>query len=165
MGRLKCLTNLLNYKSNKQKETPMNDPIILTPKEPESFHPVLLNLRNEISNLTAENGNLHSINNALQDKINAIRTQKVNYESMVSNAFQDALSSGDYDEDTISHLAEVIGISLLVKKKYEVNLTFSIDVELEVGQSFDPEWDLDFSINADAVVDWSSDTIWSKEIS
>lgn len=135
----------------------------------ESQHPVLLQLKNRITELETQLETKSATATALdEERLNTIRdlrSKKWEYESKVERVLTEAYE--DYDKDTIKHIASELDIALTVKKQYEVNATFTIDVEVDIDEadSIDPEWDFDLSVNHHSIVDYTSDVVWSKEIS
>lgn len=130
----------------------------------ESQHPVLAKLYEQIADLTTKLEKATTLDAERVERINTIRNEKWAYEAKVERVLTEAWE--DYDHDTIRHIASELDISLTVKKQYEVNVTFTLDVEVDVDDvdSIDPEW-FEFSVNESAVVDYSTDVIYSKEIS
>jgi hypothetical protein len=135
----------------------------LTPDQNTSTHPVLAKLYEQIADLTAKVEKSTELDGQRVERINTLRNEKWAYEERVKNVLIEALE--DHDEDTVRYIAEQLGISLTLTKQFEVNVTFTIDVEVEVGEEINPEWDFDFSVSHSDLVDYSSDVIWSKEIS
>jgi hypothetical protein len=131
----------------------------------ESQHPVLANLHQQIADLTAKVEKATALDGERLDTIRQLRSDKWAYEAKVERVLIEAYE--DYDKETIKHIASELGITLTVKKQYEVNATFTIDVECDIddADSIDPDWDFEFSVEHHAVVDYSTDIVWSKEIS
>jgi hypothetical protein len=133
----------------------------------ESQHPVLKQLNDKIAELETQietnKATSAELDKGRVETINRIRNEKWDYETRVKNVLIEALE--DHDEDTVRYIAEQLNITLTLTKQYEVNVTFTIDVEHEIGEEPDPEWDFDFSVSGSAVEDYSSDVIYSKEIS
>lgn len=125
------------------------------PETPESNHPVLQQLKDKISSLEAD---------VLKEQ--QLRREnfmaKSAYEERVKRVLVEAME--DYDVETIKHIAEQLDITLSVSKQIEVNVTFTIDLEYEVGEEPDAEWDFDFSVSHSDIVDYSSDVIYSKDV-
>ena len=122
----------------------------------ESSHPVLIQYKNQIATLQSS---LDDMRQRWERTFNAKNT----FEDKVKNVLVEAYE--DHDHGTIEAIASNLGIDLTISKKYEVNVTFVIDVELEIGQEIDPEWDFDFSVSHSDLFDYSSDVIWSNEVS
>ena len=124
---------------------------------PESNHPVLQQLKDQIAELEA--------NKTKQSEMITYWREKFwKLEANTKEALTEAWTN-EYDQDTITYIAEQLDISLTIRKQYEVNITFTIDVESELGTEIDPEWDFDFSVEHSDLVDYSSDIIYSKELS
>lgn len=136
------------------------------PVQPEqNSHPVLAKLYEQIADLTAKVEKATLLDEERLNTIRELRGKKWEYEAKVERVLKEAYE--DYDKDTIKHIASELDISLTITKQYEVNATFTIDVEVDIDEadSIDPEWDFDLSVNHHAVVDYSTDVVWSKEIS
>lgn len=135
----------------------------MTPTTPESNHPVLLQYKTQIENLTASIKVEQDNYNSMRERWQSAMQTKNAFEDKVKNVLVEALE--DHDEDTVRWIAEQLNIDLKVTKQYEVNVTFTIDVELEAGTELDPEWDVEFSASHSDLIDYSCDIIYSKEIS
>ncbi len=125
-----------------------------------SEHPVLKQLKDRIAELETS---IEQKNTSLQASIenaNRHRNEKWAYEERVKTVLVKAYE--DYDKETIQYVAEHLNIQLTKTATYEVNVTFNIDVEYEIGEEPDPNWDFDFSVSHDSVVDYTSDVVWSK---
>jgi transposase len=123
---------------------------------PSSQHPVLRALNEKIARLEEK---------VLQEE--QLRRQllisKLTFEERVKNVLVEALEL--HDEDTIKHIASNLDIPMTVSKSYEVNVTFRVDLELEIGEEVDPEWDFGFEVNGHKdIIDYSSDVVWSNEL-
>jgi hypothetical protein len=123
----------------------------------ESSHPVLIQYKNQIATLQSS---LDDMRQRWERAFNAKNT----FEDKVKNVLLTA-HSDDQDKDTIEYIAEQLGISLTISKKFEVNVTFTIDVELEIGEEIDPDWDFNFDVAHNDIIDYSSEIIWSNEVS
>jgi len=124
---------------------------------PESNHPVLQQLKDQIALLEAEK-------TKQSEMITYWREKFWKYEASVKEALLEAWTN-EYDKDTITYIAEQLDFSLSIRKQYEVNITYTIDVEVELGSEIDPEWDFDFSVSHSDLVDYSSDIIYANEVS
>ena len=132
----------------------------------ESQHPVLQGMRDKITELQTQLDTNKATSTALDvervQTINRLRNEKWQYEEKVKNVLVGAIE--DHDEETIKYIAEQIGISLTVTKQFEVNVTFTVDIECEIGEEIDPDWDIEFTASHSDLVDYTSDVIWSKEL-
>lgn len=128
-----------------------------------SEHPVLKQLKDRIAELEAlVEAKTTDIMNA-ENRTREVRQQKWTYEEKVKTVLVEALE--DHDEDTVRYIAEQLNIQLTKTKQIEVNVTFTIDIEHEIGEEPDPEWDFDFSVSHSDIVDYTSDVIYSKDVS
>ena len=132
--------------------------------QPESTHPVLAKLYEQIADLTTKLEKATELDGQRVQRINELRNEKWAYEAKVERVLVEAYE--DYDKETIKHIASELDISLTVTKQYEVNVTFTIDVECDLDdvESIDPEW-FEYSVNDTMVSDYSTDVVYSKEIS
>lgn len=129
---------------------------------PESTHPVLQQLKDQIADLEAKVTKSAELDAERVQNFNRIRNEKWAYEEKVKTVLVDALE--DHDEDTVKYIAEQLGVELTKTKQYEVNVTFTIDVEYEIGDEPDPEWDFEFEVSHGTISDFQSDIIYSKEV-
>ena len=127
-------------------------------------HPVLTMWKNRINDLEDKLAKATELDTQRVQRLNELRNEKWAYESKVERVLKDAWE--DYDHDTIRHIASELDISLTITKQFEVNVLFTLDVEVEIDEAdnIDPEW-FEFAVNESAVVDYSTDVITCKEIS
>ena len=141
-----------------------NDPIAEVVEQRQ--HPVLSALNAKIAQLETQLATAKADNDTLRTRWTASLSERNRMEENFKQALLSALSD-DQDEDTVRYIARSAEIELTVAKQFEVNVTFTIDVELEIGQEIDPNWDFDFVVNnvSDNVIDYNSHVVWSNEIS
>jgi hypothetical protein len=135
----------------------------ITATPAESNHPVLQQLKDRITELEAS---IEQKNTSLQtalDNSSRYRNEKWQYEEKVKNVLIEAME--DHDETTVKYIAEQLDIQLTKTAQFEVNVTFTVDVEYEIGSTPDPEWDFEYTVSGSDVVDYSSDVIYSKDVS
>lgn len=134
-------------------------------ENPPSFtpnaHPVLQALNEKVANLEAQVAKANELDAERMTTINRIRNEKWQYEERVKNVLVEAIE--DYDEDTVKHIAKELGIELTKTKQIEVNVTFTIDLEYEIGEEPSPDWDFEFDVRHDSVVDFSTDVVYSRD--
>jgi len=131
------------------------------PNIPSSQHPVLTALNEKIATLEAD---VQKFKDEAFKEAQLRRetfVSKLQYQERVKNVLVEALE--DHDEDTVKYIAEQLDIQLTKTKQVEVNVTYTIDLEYEIGEEPDLEWDLEFDVRHDAVVDFQTDIIWSKD--
>lgn len=139
----------------------MTEIIENTPNIPTSQHPVLTALNEKIASLEAEVQTFKDEAFKEAQLRREMLVSKLKYEERVKNVLVEAME--DYDEDTIKHIASNLDIELTVTKSIQVNVTFSIDIEHEIGEDPDPTWDFDFNVEHDSIVDFTTDVIWSDK--
>lgn len=124
-------------------------------------HPVLQALNEKVADLEAKVAKGLELDAERLTTINRLRNEKWQYQERVKNVLVEALEN--YDEETIKHIASQLDIELTKTKTVEVNVTFTIDLEYEIGDEPDLDWDLDFDVRHDSVVDFTSDIVYTKE--
>ena len=124
-------------------------------------HPVLQALNEKVADLEAKVSKGLELDAERLTTINRLRNEKWQYQERVKNVLVEALEN--YDEETIKHIASQLDIELTKTKTVEVNVTFTIDLEYEIGDEPDLNWDLDFDVRHDSVVDFTSDIVYTKE--
>ncbi len=139
-----------------------NETIVFNVVEPESNHPVLTNLKKKIAELEEQNKFLREDLDKSLSRVMTLVNNTREEKERIETVFIEALEL--HDTDTITYLASQLDISLLVKKRFEVNVTFTLDFELEPGVEVDPEWDLDFTVRHNDLIDYYSDVVYSNEI-
>lgn len=144
-----------------RKKSPMDEMITEFTTE-ESKHPVLQGMRDKIAELEAKVTKSNELDLERVQTINRLRNEKWQYEENAKNVLVAAVE--DFDIDTIKHIAEQLGITLTQTKQFEVNVTFTVDIEVELGDEIDPDWDIEFTASHSDLVDYTSDVIYSKEI-
>lgn len=128
-----------------------------------SEHPVLSALNAKIAQLETKVASLTSDNDTLRTRWMNSMSAMNKFEQNLREILIDQVTNGD--EEIAKSIANAVGIELTISKKFEVNVTFTIDVELEIGEDIDPDWDFDFTVSSDKVIDYSSDVVWSNEVS
>ena len=139
----------------------MTEIIENTPNIPTSQHPVLTALNEKIASLEAEVQTFKDEAFKEAQLRREMLVSKLKYEERVKNVLVEAME--DYDDDTIKHIASNLDIELTVTKSIQVNVTFNIDIEHEIGEEPDPAWDFDFNVEHDSIVDFTTDVIWSDK--
>ena len=134
----------------------------ITPEPDTSYvHPVLTQLNDKIADLEAKVAKGLELDAERIQTINRLRNEKFQYEGRTKDVLVEALE--DYDEETVKHIASELGIELTKTKQVEVNVTFTIDLEYEIGDEPDLEWDLEFDVRHDSITDFQTDIVWSKD--
>lgn len=123
-------------------------------------HPVLTSLNEKIADLESKVAKGLELDAERIQTIVRLRNEKTQYQDRIKSVFVEALE--DYDEETIKYLASQLDIELTKTKQVEVNVTFTIDLEYEIGEEPDLEWDLEFDVRHDSIVDYTTDVIYSK---
>lgn len=147
-----------------ENETVVFNLVENAPNIPTSQHPVLTALNEKIATLEAEVQKWKGQTDREAQLRRESITAKRDYQERVKTVLVETLQSGDYDEETVKHIAEQLDIPLTVTKQIEVNVTFTVDLEYEVGEEPDPEWDFEFTVSHSDIIDYQSDVVWSKEV-
>jgi len=126
-------------------------------------HPVLQQLNDKIADLEAKIADGFKLDVERIQTINRIRNEKWEYEERVKNVLAEAFDS--HDGDTVAHIADQLDIKLTKTETYEVNVTFTIEIETDLGEDFSPDWDIEFTASHDDLVDYTADVIYSKKTS
>lgn len=128
-----------------------------------SEHPVLKQYKDRIEALENTIATLNVTAEGLRKDRNDHLNKAYEYRDRVKAVLVEAIE--DYDQETIKWIASNLDIELTVQKTYEVNVTFTVEVDHEIGEEPDPDWDFSFSVDHNTIQDFSTDIIWSKEIS
>lgn len=123
--------------------------------------PTITELQERITSLTNAIEQKNDLQRITNDSLIVARQAQSDFKNRVKNVLTEALE--DYDEDTVKHIAEQLDIPLTVTKQVEVNVTFTIDLEYEIGDEPDLDWDLDFTVSHNSIQDYQVDTIWTKD--
>ena len=137
--------------------------------ETETKHPVIIQYTDKIQQLETSLASTKDELDTMRMRWQSVLTNKGKFENDVKNALVSAWND-DQDQATITYIADMLNIDLSVRKKFEINVTHEIEVELPIGdvESFDPEWHIDFSAISnfgDIIYSEDSIVIYSKEIS
>ena len=124
-------------------------------------HPVLQALNEKVADLESKVTKGYELDVERMKTINTIRNEKWKYEERVKNVLVEALEN--HDEETVKWIASQLDVELTKTKQIEVNVTFTIDLEYEIGSEPDPEWDFEFDVRHDSIVDFSSDVVYSRD--
>ena len=116
--------------------------------QPESNHPVLTNLKEQIAKLQAE---YETLDSRYAREVRARQDR----ETYTQEAFVSAIESG-YDKETIVHLAYELDVELTQTKTYTVQVEFQVEAIVEIGEELDVH-SLDFSMSGDNIQDYSYD--------
>ena len=116
--------------------------------QPESNHPVLTNLKEQIAKLQAE---YELLDSRYAREIRARQDR----ETYTQEAFVSAIECG-YDKETITHLAYELDVELTQTKTYTVQVEFQVEAIVEIGEELDVH-SLDFSMSGDNIQDYSYD--------
>ncbi len=127
-----------------------------------SEHPVLTNYKNQIASLEELIQALRTEIADTKQTVITARQEKWKFQERVKNVLIEALD--DDNEAIVRQIAENLDIELTKTFTYEVNVTFQIELEIDPlnAENIDPDWDFDFSVSHNDLVDYSSDVVWSK---
>jgi hypothetical protein len=106
---------------------------------------------------------------SLRNDFKLVQERGIQYAERVKTVLYDLYKDGGYDEDTLLAVMRNLDIDTRASKKFEVNVTFEIELEYALGEEIDGsnlQWDLDFEVkSADyEVLDYRSDVLWSNEV-
>jgi hypothetical protein len=106
---------------------------------------------------------------SLRNDFSILHKRYADYAERVKTVLYDLYKDGGYDEDTLLAVMRNLDIDTRASKKFEVNVTFEIELEYALGEEIDGsnlQWDLDFEVkSADyEVLDYRSDVLWSNEV-
>jgi tRNA/tmRNA/rRNA uracil-C5-methylase (TrmA/RlmC/RlmD family) len=155
---MSVVTLIIKRLRRKKPQMEIENPPVFTP----NTHPVLQALNEKVATLEAE---VQKFKDEAFKEAQLRRetfVAKLQYEERVKNVLVEALE--DYDEDTVKHIAEQLNITLTKTKSVEVNVTFTIDLEYEIGDEPDLDWDLEFDVRHDSIVDYQTDIVYSKDV-
>ena len=113
----------------------------------ESKHPVLIAMNEKFA--------------SLQNDYRLLQTRFTEYGNKLESVLTEGIDA--YDEDTIRYVADAMGLSLSTTKEIEVNVTFTLTVEVPLGEEIDPDWDIEFEAHHEYITDYNSDVVYSKE--
>lgn len=122
--------------------------------QPESNHPVLTNLKEQIAKLQAD---YELLDSRYGREIRARQDR----ETYTKEAFISALLGG-YDRETITYLAYELDIDLTELKTYTVKVEFQVEAMVDFGEELDQD-SLDFSLSGDNIQDYSFDVLSINE--
>jgi hypothetical protein len=112
---------------------------------------------------------------AKQDNLDSLRNdyrllqeRGAQYAERVKNVLFELYREGGYDEDTLLAVMRNLDIDTRSTKTFEVNVTFTMDIEYALGEDVDTsnfDWDLEFDVKSGdyEVTDFSTDIIYSNE--
>ena len=112
---------------------------------------------------------------AKQDNLDSLRNdyrllqeRGAQYAERVKNVIFELYREGGYDEDTLLAVMRNLDIDTRSTKTFEVNVTFTMDIEYALGEDVDTsnfDWDLEFDVKSGdyEVTDFSTDIIYSNE--
>lgn len=112
---------------------------------------------------------------AKQDNLDSLRNdyrllqeRGAQYAERVKNVLFELSREGGYDEDTLLAVMRNLDIDTRSTKTFEVNVTFTMDIEYALGEDVDTsnfDWDLEFDVKSGdyEVTDFSTDIIYSNE--
>jgi hypothetical protein len=135
----------------------------------ESMHPVLETLKTRIELLEQEVQAKQDNVDSLRNDFKLLQDRGIQYAERVKTVVYDLYKDGGYDEDTLLAVMRNLDIDTRASKKFEVNVTFEIELEYALGEEIDKsnlEWDLEFDVKSGdyEVLDYRSDILWSNEV-
>lgn len=122
--------------------------------QPESSHPVLTNLKEQIAKLQAD---YEMLDSRYAREVRARQDR----ETYTREAFVSAIHSG-YDKETIVYLAYELDIDLTEVKTYTVQAEFQVEVIVDLGEDFDAD-EIDFDLTHENLQDYTFTGIISSQ--
>ena len=122
--------------------------------QPESNHPVLTNLKEQIAKLQAE---YELLDSRYAREVRARQDR----ETYTREAFVSAIECG-YDKETVVYLAYELDIDLTEVKTYTVQAEFQVEVMVDLGEDFDAD-EIDFDLTHENLQDYTFTGIISSQ--
>lgn len=106
---------------------------------------------------------------SLRKDFKLLQERGIQYAERVKNVLFDLYRDGGYDEETLLAVMRNLDIDTRSTKQFEVNVTFTVDIEHALGEEIDTsnfDWDLEFDVKSSDydVTDFSTDIIYSNEV-
>lgn len=106
---------------------------------------------------------------SLRSQFKLLQERGMQYGERVKNVLSELYSDGGYDGETILAVMRNLDIDTRSTKTFEVNVTFTMDVEYALGEEVDTsnfDWDLEFDVKSSdyEVTDFSTDIIFTNEV-
>ena len=106
---------------------------------------------------------------SLRKDFSLLQERGIQYAERVKTVLYDLYKDGGYDEDTLLAVMRNLDIDTRATKKFEINVTFEVDIEYALGEEIDTsnfDWDLDFDVKSGdyEITDYRHDIIYSNEI-
>ena len=140
----------LTKKEDKMNEygQPGFDPSLLVEPQPESTHPVLAKLYEQIANLEKKVADLTESESKQRSLSYDYSSAFANYKFKLENVLR---TTAQDDEDTVETcvaIAEAMDIELINTKDFEINVTFSITVTAPFGEEIElSEYDISTTLD------------------
>ena len=105
---------------------------------------------------------------SLKNDYRLLQQRGIEYADKVKDTLFELYRDGGYDEDTLLAVMRNLSIDTRATKKFEVNVTFEVEIEYALGEEVDEsslQWDLEFDVKSGdyEVIDSSSDVIFINE--
>jgi hypothetical protein len=140
----------------------MTDQIVFPDSTPESQHPVLANLKNQIDELEIAKNNL--LNSIAKE-----RNERFAYVARVKNVLVEVAQNYDGDKETIVNIANNLDIDLSRNVTMDLNLTIRVQAEVPFDIEDDEiedkiESDLDLTVSGYEFIQdgWVESMIWNN---
>jgi len=106
---------------------------------------------------------------SLRKDFSLLQERGIQYVERVKTVLYDLYKDGGYDEDTLLAVMRNLDIDTRATKKFEINVTFEVDIEYALGEEIDTsnfDWDLDFDVKSGdyEITDYRHDIIYSNEV-
>jgi len=117
------------------------------------------------SEVEAKQNNIDSLRN----DFSILQERGIQYAERVKSVLYDLYKDGGYDEDTLLAVMRGLNIDTRATKKFEVNVTFEVEIEYALGEEIDStnfDWDLEFDVKSSdyEITDYRHDIIYSNEV-
>jgi hypothetical protein len=107
---------------------------------------------------------------SLRNEFSLLQDRGIQYAERVKNVLYDLYKDpNNYDENTILAVMRHLNIDTRSSKKFEVNVTFEVELEFALGENVDAsyfEWDTEYEISSGyhTILEQTPNVIYSREI-
>lgn len=106
---------------------------------------------------------------SLRNDFKLLQERGIQYAERVKTVLYDLYQDGGYDEDTLLAVMRNLNIDTRSSKKFEVNVTFEVELEYALGEDVDAsyfDWDVEYEISSGSytILEQTPNVIYSREI-